>query len=386
MCAMDIYLDNAATTRPLPEAVEATTRVLAEEYGNASSVHARGRAAKQLLEESRATLADAFGVDSGEIYFTSGATEANNLAIRGAAWARGVDAGAIVTSELEHPSVTRSVRGLRREGFTTKHIPAKDGVFDRDALSDALQQPTQLVSVMQVQNEMGFVFPIEDIAARTHELAPTALVHCDATQAFCKLDVFPRKMDVDLLSVASHKVGGPKGIGALYVKQGTDMFTNAFGGGQERGLRSGTEPVFLAAGFAAAVKITMARREESLAHVQALKEQLVAALEQAFPGMVMYSRPDGSPYIVSFGIPGQDSRDTVRVLGEKGICVSRGSACSMSAADVPADTWRAKHPQAYQAAGIPKELNDATLRVSFCPANTSAEVDTFVSALREVLE
>lgn len=382
----EIYLDNAATTKPCPEAIAATTAALAEEYGNASSIHARGQAAKTLLEDSRRTIADALGVEPEEIYFTSGATEANNLAIRGAAMARGVDAGAIVTSELEHPSVTRAVRGLRREGFTTRHIPAPNGVFSISDLKEALRAPTQLVSVMQVQNEMGYVFPVAHIAETVRDLAPDALMHCDATQAFCKLDVKPREMDVDLLSVASHKVYGPKGVGALYVKKGLRLFTNAFGGGQERGLRSGTEPVFLIAGFAAAVKAATARREESYNYVQDLNDYLVQKLKAGMPGMDLYSQPSGSPYIVTFAIPGLDSKATVRALGQRGICVSAGSACSMTEDQVPEGTWREKHPQAYQAAGIPQEHNGSMLRVSFCPTNTTAELDIFLRALQDCVE
>ncbi len=386
----EIYLDNAATTKPCAAAIEATTRALAEEYGNASSIHARGRAAKRLLGESRAVLADALGVEPAEVFFTSGATEANNLAIRGAAEARGVDAGAIVTSELEHPSVTRTVRGLRRAGWETKHIPAVGGAFDMDALERALEHPTQLVSVMQVQNEMGYVFPIAEIAectkgnGRQVDGQTPALVHTDATQAFGKLDVRPRDMGVDLLSVASHKIGGPKGIGALYVRSDTRMFTTAFGGGQERGLRSGTEAVFLAAGFAVAIRQAMENRERALAHVAQLKTQLIEGLRSRFPDAVVHSRDDGSPYIVSFAIPGRDNRTLVRQLSDRGIYVSNASACTFNRHNVKGE-WREKHPLSMQAAGVSEELASATLRVSFCPANIPEEIDALVKALADIV-
>lgn len=386
----EIYLDNASTTQPCAQSIDALVRALSEEYGNASSIHARGKAAKALLEESRATIADILGVEPAEIYFTSGATEANNLAIRGAAEARGRDAGAVVTSELEHPSVTRSVRGLRRMGFTTTHIPAVGGTFDIGALENALAAPVQLVSVMQVQNELGYVFPIADIAALAKRSARTGasaqesiLVHTDATQAFGKLDVKPREWGADLLSIASHKICGPKGIGALYVKRDTPMFTTAFGGGQERGLRSGTEAVFLAAGFAAAAKVASDGRERNYAHVLSLRDHLLQALDKQLPGYVLNSRLDGSPYIISFALPGHDNRRLVKQLSERGVYVSHASACTFNRHNVKGE-WREKHPLSMQAAGISEERSAATLRVSFAPTNTTADVDALVQALVEI--
>lgn len=377
---MEIYLDNAATTKPCAEAIEALTSALTEEYGNASSAHARGEGAKKLLRKSRSVIAEALGVEPAEIYFTSGATEANNLAIRGAAEARGKHAGAVVTSELEHPSVTRSVRGLRRAGWTTKHIPAVGGAFDMDALEQVLASPVQLVSVMQVQNELGYLFPIAEIAQLVHQYAPQALIHSDATQAFGKLEVNPVSMGVDLLSVASHKLCGPKGIGALYVKKDTHMFTTAFGGGQERGLRSGTEPVFLAAGFAAAVQVAMEARAAHYAHVSALRNQLLDGITHYFPQAIVHSRYDGSPYIVSFALPGFDNRVILKHLSNQGIYISHASACTFNRHNVKGE-WREKHPLSMQAAGISEEVAASTLRVSFAASNTAEEIEALIAAL-----
>lgn len=248
------YLDNAATTPVIDEAIEAMNDVLRHTWGNPSSPHGAGYAAKEVLEQSRATIAECLGVDADEIFFTSGATEANNLAVRGACMARKDESRRIVTSSLEHASVTRSVRGMRREGWDVEHIEDVAGDFDMEQLRGALLKPTTLISAMRVQNELDWLLPVPEIVAARDECAPSALVHCDATQSFGKLPTPPREWGVDLLTIAGHKIGGPRGIGALYVKRGTQMFTNAFGGGQERGLRSGTEPVFLAAGFAVAAK------------------------------------------------------------------------------------------------------------------------------------
>ena len=265
------YLDNAATTPTRSEVIERMNEVMRDAWGNPSSVHAVGMRAKEVLEESRATIAGALGVEPGEVYFTSGATESNNLAVRGVCSARRGNPAKIITSTLEHASVTRSVRGMRREmNWPVTYIDAIDGKLDLGQLRDVLMEgPTALITIMNVQNEVGYIFPSAEIGRMRDEFAPDALYHVDATQAFGKLSPKPREWHAELASVASHKIGGPRGIGALYVRDGVKMHTNAFGGGQERGLRSGTEPVFLAAGFARAVELAQAEHEETLAHVRA---------------------------------------------------------------------------------------------------------------------
>ncbi|MBQ9068866.1 MAG: aminotransferase class V-fold PLP-dependent enzyme, partial [Eggerthellaceae bacterium] len=258
------------------------------------------------------------------------------------------------------------------------------GNFDFDALHDALQEPVSLVSVMMVNNELGYIFPIKRIVQAVRERSSSTLVHCDAVQAFGKFEVLPRELGVDLLSVASHKIGGPKGIGALYVKGGTSMHTTAFGGGQERGLRSGTEAPFLAAGFAAAIGVALDRRKESFEHVSMLRDRLVAGLHERFSNVIVNSREDGSPYIVSFAIPGIDRRSLVQDLSDRGIYVSLSSACSYNRHTVPAGTWREKHPLVLELAGVAEAARDSTLRVSFCADNTAEEVDVFLSSLSEL--
>ena len=274
------YLDNAATTPTRSEVIERMNEVIRDAWGNPSSAHAVGMRAKEVLEESRATIAGALGVEPGEVYFTSGATESNNLAVRGVCSARRDNPAKIITSTLEHASVTRSVRGMRREmNWPVTYIDAIDGKLDLGQLRDALtESPTSLITIMNVQNEVGYIFPSAEIGRMRDELAPDALYHVDATQAFGKLSPKPREWHAELASVASHKIGGPRGIGALYVRDGVKMHTNAFGGGQEHGLRSGTEPVFLAAGFARAVELAQAEHEETLAHVRALSAQIRADL------------------------------------------------------------------------------------------------------------
>lgn len=381
----EVYLDNAATTPTRPEAIERMDEVMRTAWGNPSSVHAAGCRAKEVLEESRAVVAGALGVAPDEVFFTSGATESNNLAVRGVCSARRETPGQIVTSTLEHASVTRSVRGMRREGgWKVSYIDAVGGALDLDQLRCALDGvPTTLITIMNVQNEVGYVFPSEKIGCIRDELSPDALFHVDATQAFCKLSAKPREWHADLVSVASHKIGGPRGIGALYVRNGVKMHTNAFGGGQERGLRSGTEPVFLAAGFARAVELATSEREQTFAHVRALNEQLRAQLASALPGAIVNSPEDASPFIVSVSVPGLRNAKSVAYLSDRGVYVSRASACESNHEHVAAGTWRKKHPLSLQAAGIPLSQGNTTLRVSFSGATTPDDVERFVRVLAD---
>lgn len=381
----EVYLDNAATTPTRPEAIERMDEVMRTAWGNPSSVHAAGCSAKEVLEESRAVVAGALGVAPDEVFFTSGATESNNLAVRGVCSARRETPGQIVASTLEHASVTRSVRGMRREGgWKVSYIDAVGGALDLDQLRCALDGvPTTLITIMNVQNEVGYVFPSEKIGCIRDELSPDALFHVDATQAFCKLSAKPREWHADLVSVASHKIGGPRGIGALYVRDGVKMHTNAFGGGQERGLRSGTEPVFLAAGFARAVELATSEREQTFAHVRALNEQLRAQLASALPGAIVNSPEDASPFIVSVSVPGLRNAKSVAYLSDRGVYVSRASACESNHEHVAAGTWRKKHPLSLQAAGIPLSQGNTTLRVSFSGATTPDDVERFVRVLAD---
>lgn len=379
----EMYLDNAATTPTRPEAIEVMERVMRTAWGNPSSVHAAGRRAKEVLEESRAAIADVLGVDAREVYFTSGATESNNLAVRGVCSARRDAPGQIVTSTLEHASVTRSVRGMRREGgWKVSYIDAVAGKLDLDQLRGVLESaPTTLITVMNVQNEVGYVFPSGEIGRIRDELAPDAVFHVDATQAFGKLPVAPREWHADLLSAASHKIGGPRGIGALYVRDGVKMHTNAFGGGQERGLRSGTEPVFLAAGFACAAVLASREREATFSHVKALNVRARERLSAQVPGIIVNSPDDASPFILSVSVPGVRNAKSVNYLSDRGVYVSRASACESNHEHIAAGTWRPKHPLSLQAAGIPLKQGNTTLRASFCATTTEADIDRFVDVL-----
>lgn len=381
----EVYLDNAATTAPRPEVVEVMQQQFADNFGNPSSTHAAGKRAKRVLEQSRQAIADALGCEPREVYFTSGGTESNNLAITGSMRARGLQSGQIITSSLEHPSVTRTIRGLRREGAKTVHIEAVHGNFDLEGLELFLGKPTALISVMAVQNELGYRFPLPEIVKLRNELSPDALVHSDLVQAFGKIDTPVHEWGIDLASMSAHKIGGPKGIGALYVKRGTHMFTTAFGGGQERGLRSGTEPVYLAAGFAEAVRCAFADRAAEEARVRGLWDYLYERLSAEISDFILNSRRDGSPYLFNFAVPGMDNSKALRYLSEHGIYVSKASACSSNVFTVKPGTWRPKHQLSLFAAGIPEVISTHTLRVGFGWNSTREDIDALIAGLKGYL-
>ncbi len=382
----DAYLDNAATSRPYPEVIQTVCDAMKRDYGNPSSLHAPGRRAKEQLEHSRQVIADALGVDPDEVYFTSGGTESNNLALVGACRAVENERRGIVASALEHPSVTKTVRGLKREGWKVGYVDAFDGDYDLPLLRQLLDEDTAIVTTMRVQNEVGFILPVQDVVAARNELAPKALVHSDAVQAFGKIEFLPRKLGIDLSSFSAHKIGGPRGIGALYVKRGTKMFTTAFGGGQERGLRSGTEALPLIMGFAKAVEITMAHRQEAQENAERLKQRLIGGITQMKPDVRINSRSDGSPYVVSLSLPGVDNRAALDFLSDRGVFVSQASACDTLHPDVPPEDWITKHPLSLHLAGVPKKLVGSTFRVSFSAVSTADEVDRFLRGMQAFLD
>lgn len=377
----EAYLDNASTTKPRPEVIRVMQKVLEEDFGNASALHSLGKRAHTILEESREVVAQALGVEPDEIYFTSGGTESNNLAVCGACRARGKQAGQIITSALEHPSVTRSVRGLKREGWPVSYVEAVEGNFDLASCEQYFQKNTILATVMTVQNELGYIMPIKEVCDLRDKYAPQALVHTDAVQALGKVPLPLREWGVDMASFSAHKIGGPKGIGALYVKRGTHLFTTAFGGGQERGLRSGTEAVFLIAGFAEAMKQTYATFDVDRRATCSLWNYLVKRLRSEIPSVIINSREDGSPYICNITVPGMNNQKALDYLSDNGIYISKAAACESNHTTVAPGTWRPKHPLSLQAAGIPLSLGRNTLRISFGYDTTQDAVDRFVDVL-----
>lgn len=379
-----VYLDNAATTRPYDRVLDVVDTAMREYWGNPSSRHIVGLQAKDLLEECRFVIARAIGARPEEIYFTSGATESNNIAIGGVGSLRTRTAGpgCAITSDLEHAAVTKPLRSLKRDGWNVRYIAAPHGNFDLAGLEATLRgEPrVDLISIMAVQNEFGYLFPVADVGGLRRKLCPTAIFHIDAVQAFGKIPVDVNAWNCDLLTFCSHKIGGPKGIGALYVREGTELFTPALGGGQERGLRSGTQALPLIMGFAEAARIILAGRERAFHNACHLRDMLVKAITSARPDAVVNSRADGSPFIVSFSIPRTRNKTVMKALSNQGICISGASACSSNHATVVPGTWRDKHPLSIQHAGIPRSLTESTYRISFRDTTTEADVDAFLAA------
>lgn len=296
---MEHYLDNSATTQVLRPVAERALELMVEEYGNPSSLHTRGFRARQRVEEARALVAQRLGAQAEEITFTSGGTEANNLALFGAAQARKRLGNKIVTTAAEHDSVLNPCRELEKQGFEVVYVkPDSSGHLPPEALAAAIDQNTILVSCMLVNNETGAIFPVEEAARAIRRSKAPALLHVDAVQAFGKLPFTVKKLGADLLTLSGHKLHAPKGVGALYVKKGTRLLPRTLGGGQERGLRSGTESVPLIGALGEAVRL-LPPAGEALEHIQKLNSLLRQELAQ-LPGVVLHSPEDALPYVLNF--------------------------------------------------------------------------------------
>ncbi len=370
---MFIYLDNAATTRVCPEAAQAALEVMTEGFGNPSSRYALGSAAAERLERDRAVVAAALGCLSEEVVFTSCGTEGDNWAIRAAVEHGRRKGKHIVTTAIEHAAVLEPIRALEREGYEVTWLrPDREGRISPQAVEDALRPDTVLVSMMLVNNELGTLLPVREAGEAIRRSGCPALLHTDAVQAFLKVPFTPAELGADLLTVSGHKVRAPKGVGALYIRKGLKLKPLLLGGGQERGLRPGTEPTAQIAALAAACAAWLPHREAHAAHMRAVKDRFLALAEERLSGAVVLSRGD-APHICALSLPGYPSEMLVRELGDRGICVSSGSACH-----------RGKPSHVFAATGRPKRELMGALRVSFSPDSTAEEAEALVSALEEI--
>ncbi len=322
---MEIYLDNSATTRVCNEAVDAMMKMLTENYGNPSSLHKKGTDASIALENARESVAEELKCKREEIYFTGSGTTANNTAIFGSVPLNGRKGGRIITSSLEHPSVGEAMKRLAGRGFDVVYLkPDKTGAFSVDELMNAIDDNTLLVSIMAVNNETGSINPIREIKKSLKRKNTNALIHVDAVQAIGKIPLNPAKDGIDLMSVSSHKIHGPKGAGALYVRKGVKLVPHIIGGGQEKGIYSGTEAMPAIAGFGAAVK-ALPNTGESIKKIQVLRDAFVCQVSK-IPGVYINSPEGALPYIVNISVIGVPSQTMVNALSAQGICVSAGSA------------------------------------------------------------
>ena len=369
---MAVYLDNAATTKPFPEVVDAVVKSMTHTYANPSSLHRAGLEAQLIMDEARKTIADVLGCEPGCILFTSGATESSNLALRGATAAYGKRRPHIVTSAVEHASVRSTVDALEAQGFrVTRIFPNQDGEFDVADFIDAVGEDTCLISMMMAENETGRILPVQKVFRIIKKRFPDVITHCDAVQAFMKLPFRVNDLHADLISVSAHKIHGPKGVGALYVRKGVRLIPLVTGGKQEKSIRPGTEALPLIAGFGAAVRIMQPTISQRYENADALRNYLLEQL-QGMRDIHINSSMQGSPYILNFSVRGIRSEIMLHFLESKNIYISSGSACSKGAKSGILGAY-----------GISDNHADSALRISFSCGTTEQELDALTNAIEQ---
>lgn len=378
---MEAYLDNAATTPVFPEVKEIMGKVMEEDFGNPSSRHTKGIVAEQYIKEAAEIIAGVLKCQPKEIVFTSGGTESNNMALIGTALANQRAGKHIITTRIEHASVHEPLAFLEEMGYEVTYLPVGNtGRVSAETVKQALREDTVLVSIIYVNNEIGSVEPVAQIGEMLHKEKPDVLFHVDAIQAFGKYKIAPKRLGIDLMSVSGHKIHGPKGIGFLFVRDGVKIRPILFGGGQQKGMRSGTENVPGIAGLGVAVKNIYQNHSEKAEELYGLKKMLAEGLLQ-YDGVTIHGM-DGilleetAPHIVSVGFTSIKSEVMLHALAQEGVFVSSGSACSSN------------HPElsgTLQAIGVREDLLDATLRFSLSVMTTKEQVSHAVEAVGKVL-
>ena len=371
-----IYLDNSATTMPDKAVADEVYKMLTSNFGNPSSFHKAGLDANMSLKAARESVAKALSAEPDEIYFTSGGTEANNLAILGAVEASKRRGKRIVTTAIEHESVLQTIDELEKQGFEVVRIaPDRQGKISKQQIIEAVNSDTILVSVMYVNNEVGSVMPVEIIKKAVQRADAPALIHVDCVQAFGKIPVKPSKLGADLVTVTAHKIHGPKGVGALYVKKGVRIVPRVYGGEQEKKLRPGTEAIPLIAGFGKACELIpdYAEQAKHIAEINSYARQRLSEID----GVIINSADDASDYIINLYVPVfMTSQTVVQHLSSKyGICISNGSACA-----------KGKRSHVLTAMKLPDKQIERSVRVSFSRNTTLEEIDAFAEAIRETVE
>lgn len=375
---MEVYLDNSATTRCFDEVAALMTKIMCEDYGNPSSLHRKGVQAEQYIRYAKEVIAKNLKVNREEILFTSGGTESDNLAIRGCAYANCRAGRHLITTQIEHPAVLRTMQHLEEEGFRVTYLPVDEkGCIRLEDLQRAITGETILVSMMHTNNEIGSLQPIAEAGALIKRMNPKILFHVDAVQGYGKFRIYPKKLFIDLMSVSAHKIHGPKGIGFLYVDEKVKIKPIIFGGGQQGGLRSGTEAVPLVAGMAKAVELLSDNFDEEIEKLYQLKEAFTEGVRK-IEGVTLNGPlgRDGAPHVVSVSVRDVRSEVLLHALEDKGIYVSAGSACS------------AHKPQpsaTLQAIGIDKELLSSTIRFSFSVFTTREEIDYTLQTMYDII-
>lgn len=372
---MSIYFDNAATTKVFPEVITEMQKAMEITYGNPSAKHLKGFEAENIIKEAQETVAKTLRAKPKEIFFTSGGTESNNTAIIGTAMANQRKGKHIITTKIEHASVYEPMYHLEDLGFEVTYLDVdRQGIVKLDQLKKSIRPDTILVSCMMVNNEIGAVEPIEEIGKIIKNMNPDTVFHVDAIQAYGKLPVIPKNMNVDLLSMSGHKIHGPKGIGFLYVKEGTKIQPIIFGGGQQKGMRSGTENVPGIAGLSCACKKMIGEHYENAQKVCQVKEYFQERIQEIEN---VKDNSGQAPHVASISFRGLRSEVLLHALEDKGIYVSSGSACSSNKKQAVSGTLNA--------IGISDDYKDGTLRFSFSVENTKEEVDETMEVLKELV-
>ncbi len=374
----EVYLDNSATTMAYENVGALVKKVMCEDYGNPSSMHAKGVAAEKYIKEAKETLAKLWKVQEKEIFFTSGGTESDNLALIGTARANKRAGKHLITSAIEHPAIINTMRYLEEEGFRITYLPVdRYGRIRLDALKDALCEDTILVSVMYVNNEVGSVQPIQEAAGIVKAYNKNIVFHVDAVQGFGKYRIYPKRLKVDLCSISGHKIHGPKGIGALYIDGNVKIKPIVFGGEQQKNIRSGTENVPGIAGLSLAARTIYENLDEKVLRMRNLKQHFICGVTQIENTTIhgLYDETS-APHIISVGFAGIRSEVLLHALEDKGIYVSSGSACSSN------------HPQVsgvLKGIGASREFLDATLRFSMSEFTTKEEIDYTLDTLYNIV-
>lgn len=374
----EVYLDNSATTRCLDCVASTVTKVMCEDYGNPSSMHMKGVQAENYIKMAKNVIAKNLKVNEKEIYFTSGGTESDNLAIIGTAMANNRAGNHIITTCIEHPAVLRTMEYLESQGFRVTYLPVDHaGRIRLEDLEKALTPATILVSIMHTNNEIGSLQPIAEAGNIIKRFNPNIAFHVDAVQGYGKFKILPKKMGVDLLSVSGHKIHGPKGIGFLYINEKIKIKPISYGGGQQKGMRSGTDNVPGIAGIARAVEEVYKYLDKDVERLYSLKEYFVNGVMQIADVKINgYTGYDSAPHIVSVSIRGIRSEVLLHALEDRGVYVSAGSACS-SHKPAPSNTLKA--------IGVEKDMLDSTIRFSFSIFTTKEEIDYTLKVLYDII-
>lgn len=373
-----IYLDNSATTKPYTEVADCVYNCMLNNYGNPSSLHIAGIEAERLLKASRDIIAKSIGANRDEVFFTSGGTESNNIAIAGGVSANKRNGNRIITTKTEHASVSAVFDNLKTQGFDVVYLPVdENGVIDIEFFKNAINKDTCFISCMLVNNEIGTIQPIKQLTKIAKKINPDVVFHTDAVQAYMKVPVDVNALGCDIMSVSSHKIHGPKGMGALYVKKGVKIKSIVFGGGQEKALRSGTENVPFAAGFARAVEINLENLTNNIIKLKKLKEILYYGLKDIDNVKINTGMSEiFAPHILNVSFKGIRSEIILHSLESEGIMVSSGSACSSN---------KPQKSATLTAIGLRDEYIDSAVRISLSHTNTEDEIISAVEIIKNIV-